>query len=267
MICNKASMAALALFALVACDKQNGASAGEMGKAGEDATTGADACDARPDGQYGNCMPAESAEQVDLAACGSSEAVCLIDNPHQPSAGVCSYGPCEADCDCPAAGDSDVVCGEIVAGLEKHCYIDCSMGQLCPNDMFCWGGYVCAYSVGGGGTPYGDCINAPAEETCGTGQQCLLDDQAAPTFGVCAKMGCTDVAECPAAPATGNAVLSCGPVIYSPYDACYLDCSNGETCPDGMACYDSIACAWQSGMPGSDTNADGGSEGGGSTGG
>jgi hypothetical protein len=257
-------VAALGLFLLCACDKQNAGATADSGKVGEDATTGADACDERPGGQYANCLPAGSADAVDLAACGSNEAVCLIDNPHQPSAGVCSYSPCEADCDCPPMADADVLCGEIVAGLDKHCYVDCSQGQLCPSGMFCWGGYVCAFPVGEGGTPYGDCINAPAEEACGAGQQCLLDDQAAPTFGVCAKMGCEDLSQCPPAPATGNAVLSCGPVIYSPHDACYLDCSNGETCPDGMVCYDSTTCAWQAGMP---TGDDGGSDSGGSSGG
>ena len=264
--------AIMAIALAAGCDENaaaegggGGATEGEAGAGGDDGAATGDACEDRPGGQYANCMgadPAAGSPQFDVSVCGSGDAVCVTDRPQKPSAGVCSFGTCESECECPAppeTGDATPTCGPIIPEGEPQCYLDCSQGQLCPNDMFCWGGFVCAWSAEAGGTPYGDCMNAEVEEACGVTQHCVLDDQMAPTYGVCAEMGCMDVSQCPSPPGSGNAVLTCAPIVYGSDNACYLDCSEGETCPDGMVCFGEVACAWEDGMP-----ADGG---GGTTGG
>jgi hypothetical protein len=66
-----------------------------------------------------------------------------------------------------------------------------------------------------------------------------------PTAGVCAFTDCVDACDCPAAPASGNAVVSCDDVTGDPAELfCYLDCAGGETCPNGMTCFAGFLCAW-----------------------
>lgn len=70
---------------------------------------------------------------------------------------------------------------------------------------------------------------------CGNGSStCFQDNAVAPTYGVCAVSGCTDVCDCPNAPPTGTAEVACKTVGGVP-DLCVLDCTNG-TCPTGMEC-------------------------------
>jgi hypothetical protein len=58
-------------------------------------------------------------------------------------------------------------------------------------------------------------------------------------------------ADCPAAPATGDAPVACGDIGLGA-DSCYLDCSAGQTCPDGMLCDEGIGgvCIWELQAPG-----------------
>lgn len=66
-----------------------------------------------------------------------------------------------------------------------------------------------------------------------------------PTAATCSFTGCVDACDCPAAPASGNAVVTCDDVTSDPTEFfCYLDCGNGETCPNGMTCFAGFLCAW-----------------------
>jgi hypothetical protein len=260
-------------LALGACDE-----GGEQGET-EGSTTGASEteggddgpqCDDVVSGQYANCMTEGNGPMaIDTSVCGSAEAVCITDNPQLPTAGVCAVDACEDACDCPLAplsGNAPVSCSEVVAGAGKQCHLDCEDGQVCPDGMFCYGGYVCAWPKSDSGTPYGDCANNDAADACGPSQVCFEDNNEAPMFAVCAQQGCEEVSVCPAPPPTGNAVPSCAPLADGAPFACYLDCSNGETCPDNMVCHDERVCAFEVGMPGGDTGDTGGT-GGGDTGG
>ncbi len=93
---------------------------------------------------------------------------------------------------------------------------------------------------------YGDCIDNPVI-TCEAGEDtCLLDDPMMPGAGACSQSGCADATECLTAPATGDAVVTCGDLGAG--NTCYLDCAGGETCPDGMTCTAAGAdmiCLWQ----------------------
>src|SRR5688572_19220815 len=92
-------------------------------------------------------------------------------------------------------------------------------------------------------------MKAEAKEACGATQSCGLDDQASPTSRDWAEMGCMDVSQFPTPPGPGSTVRPCAQIVYGSDNACYLDCSSGETCPDGMVWFGEVACAWESGMP------------------
>lgn len=62
--------------------------------------------------------------------------------------------------------------------------------------------------------------------------------------GVCSINPCADVCDCPAAPATGDAVIACDAITDGATQFCYLDCSGGETCPNGMLCFGELVCVW-----------------------
>ncbi len=84
---------------------------------------------------------------------------------------------------------------------------------------------------------YGDCVNGM---TCDTGDTCVVG----PGIGWCSVTGCLGDAECQPPPPTGDAPAICTP-INDTTDACLLDCSLGQTCPDGMVCFSSAVCGWE----------------------
>ena len=87
---------------------------------------------------------------------------------------------------------------------------------------------------------YGDCANGGLDACMAESlPQCLQDDPNMPSIGVCGR-ACTDVCDCWAAPATGNAPVSCRPLVEGDDGTCVLDCMGGETCPDGMSCLDAL---------------------------
>ena len=106
-------------------------------------------------------------------------------------------------------GDTDG-CGEPAAGA----WVDCANGEDC-------------------GSPNAACV----EVAQGEAATCVFT----PNGGA----GCVDTCDCPAAPDSGDAVVACGDVEGNGGpDACYLDCSDGTTCPDGQSCYADLVCAW-----------------------
>jgi hypothetical protein len=185
---------------------------------------------AEPQPQYGDCL---NTPPCDMGL------VCASDG---ASYGWCGTLDCANDMACepaPATGDAPPVCIPINMDMNTICALDCSMGQTCPDGMACVFDQICAWVP----PPYGDCLTnpgscQPAEDTC-------FDDGAS----ACSQSGCADATECPAAPATGDAVVACSD--FGNGNTCYLDCSMGETCPDGMVCTDvgmgmgaGSACMW-----------------------
>jgi hypothetical protein len=101
-----------------------------------------------------------------------------------------------------------------------------------------------AWAAGG----YGYCLDQygsfDPQGLCGASHACIVDADPI-NVATCSRQGCSDVCDCPAPPATGNAVVTC---VALPADDdmlpdCYLSCANGETCPDGMTCQDGTYCA------------------------
>lgn len=83
---------------------------------------------------------------------------------------------------------------------------------------------------------FADCgTSTDACMTNGGPKLCVLDGQTDPTVAVCARR-CTEVCDCWAAPADGDAPVSCLTIDQSGDKTCVLDCSGGQTCPTGMVC-------------------------------
>jgi hypothetical protein len=109
----------------------------------------------------------------------------------------------------------------------------------CPNNQICDNGVCVAACAWAAGT-YGSCLNAlggvDALNVCGANHICLNDPYPY-SLTTCSLQTCVDACECPAPPATGDAIVTCAN-ITSPgmTNDCYLSCANGEMCPDGMMC-------------------------------
>lgn len=66
---------------------------------------------------------------------------------------VCSQPGCTTEMDCsfeaPSSGDAPVTCGDPTGGMgADRCYLDCAMGQTCPDGMSCRDGSWCAWDAG-----------------------------------------------------------------------------------------------------------------------
>lgn len=125
---------------------------------------------------------------------------------------------------------------------------ECLDDAGCPNNEICDTG-ACVDACGGawavGG--YGACINAYAgtdvDGLCSGGPSiCIVDDNPVGA-STCSLQSCVDVCDCPAPPGTGDATVTCANITSggTPND-CYLDCGDGETCPDGMSCFAGYVC-------------------------
>lgn len=87
---------------------------------------------------------------------------------------------------------------------------------------------------------FGDCANAGLDACMAESlPQCLQDDPNMPSIGVCGR-ACADVCDCWAAPADGDAPVTCKSLVTGDDGTCVLDCSGGQTCPSGMSCLDSL---------------------------
>ncbi len=180
-------------------------------------------------GEYADCGSGEE--------CGGElESVCVGGS---NDASACLFLGCEDTCDCPAPpkGFEDLGRCEDQFGpggmLDdiNDCFLDCSGGESCPDNMFCDGG-VCFVGEDPGAIPeYGDCLNEVG--TCEDMGQCLSDGE---SFGACATNGCADASDCSMAPDTGDAEPTCTDLPDDGGSICTLGCSDGETCPDGMIC-------------------------------
>jgi hypothetical protein len=163
--------------------------------------------------------------------------------------GWCGTIGCMDDTPCqppPGTGDAPAICAPI-NDMTDACILDCSMGQICPDGMTCFMDTLCVWEEIVPPPPvlpaYGDCADNPAETCQPTEDACISD--AGGTAAGCSQSGCADATECPAAPATGDAPVTCGDLGGG--NTCYLDCAGGQTCPDGTACTvvgAGSACLW-----------------------
>jgi len=118
------------------------------------------------------------------------------------------------------------------------------MGVCVPNDDTTTTGPPACNDVPG---TYDVCLgpgNAVDISGCGDpGATCITGGMPV-IAGVCSVTPCVDECDCPGAPATGNATVTCDAITDGAENFCYLDCSSGETCPTGMVCFADIACIW-----------------------
>lgn len=80
---------------------------------------------------------------------------CLQEMGAPPAWAVCSQPGCTTEMDCtfpgPVTGDAPVTCGDPTGGMGMpgdRCYLDCSMGQTCPDGMSCRNDSWCAWDAG-----------------------------------------------------------------------------------------------------------------------
>lgn len=197
----------------------------------------------QPPDDYDDCLNSGN------GVCDVEGATCLQDDTMNPMFGVCAATDCVDECDCPAApmtGDAPVTCGDILAGGGTACFLDCSSGQTCPTGMDCFDNFLCLWpDIPCGPLPSGNYDDCLADSmACDASATCLQDDTMNPMFGVCATTDCVTDCDCPAGPGTGTAQPACDEIIAGGGNACFLDCSGGQTCPTGMSCqFDSI-CMW-----------------------
>lgn len=166
-----------------------------------------------------------------------------------PTGAVCTAACADVmDCEpAPLTGDAPITCVDVTGDMMPECILDCSMGDACPDGMDCFGGFVCIWPEIVPPPPpasgYGDCVDNPMT-TCEAGEDTCLTD-AGGTAGACSLSGCVDAVDCPGAPLTGNAPVTCGDLGGG--NTCYLDCAGGETCPNGTVCTvvgGGSACLW-----------------------
>lgn len=87
---------------------------------------------------YGDC-----ANNDEAVACLADE-ICIGDGTGNA---VCLEQDCAdaGDCAVPATGDSIATCLDVTGDGTNDCYLDCSMGETCPDGMICVLDFVCIW--------------------------------------------------------------------------------------------------------------------------
>jgi hypothetical protein len=181
-------------------------------------------------------------------------------------AGACGVydesAPCQCDAQCQDFGDccSDVcdecpsICGGSCAGIcetpyDENAPCQCDSGCFefgdCCGDICTECGDPFALECGLVQPPgYTDCANdGPA--ICRLDETCLQAEEDQTSWGVCGVPGCSDEADCPDAPESGDAPVVCGELQEGEGDVCYLDCSGEQDCPADMTCTPQGNCAFE----------------------
>jgi hypothetical protein len=219
---------------------------GSMSSSSSAEAEGTTSCD-RTALTWGDCLNYGRAE------CENDDATCVVDDPAASTLGTCALLDCVHDCDCPdepPTGTAESRCDAILEGGQTACYLNCSGGATCPDGMECWQNEICMFADLVCEDPpaagvFGDCVTSGNGVCDDANALCLVDDPDNAMTGVCAFPGCITDCDCPAAPATGDAPVTCGPIVADSDDnACFLDCSAGQTCPDGMTCFMNFICMW-----------------------
>lgn len=119
---------------------------------------------------------------------------------------------------------------------------ECVVPTDCPNNETCNAMGECeSVCLGGWGMGSYDYCLSPLgtvnNTLCGPESYvCGISGDPVET-ATCVAQGCTTACDCPAPPATGQAVVSCGNLTVNDMAPdCFLSCANGELCPDGMEC-------------------------------
>lgn len=97
------------------------------------------ACD-DPTG-YGDCI------NFDPALVCTPEEECVTDGAVPPN-GVCMEFDCANVGECPPAlptGNAPVTCQDVTGDAIDDCWLDCQLGQTCPDGMFCFAGFICLW--------------------------------------------------------------------------------------------------------------------------
>lgn len=195
------------------------------------------------DGEYADCVTEGN------GVCTSESGLtpgCVVDDPGNATAGACYFSGCESACDCPAPPDmafeDQVTCDDVIGDSANDCYIDCSGGAECPDGMFCFLDVICFNGEPPPpATGYADCVN---NDGCPNANEGCITDADPPNLGFCTS-SCTTVDDCNPSPETGDAPAVCMDLTGDDMGECYLDCSDGQTCPDGMVCGLDSFCAWE----------------------
>lgn len=138
---------------------------GDPTTTGESTTTGEP-----PTGVYGDCANIPEAE-----VCSAGE-ICLDGG----GSSVCALQECQDATDCAAApsGDAVVSCFDVDNSGTDDCYLDCGMGEACPDGMICAFDFICMWQLipaGGGMCPDEDLGNVVPQAIVGDNTG-LFDD-------------------------------------------------------------------------------------------
>jgi len=121
---------------------------------------------------YGDC-----ANNDEAVVCQLDE-ICLGDGMGNA---VCSEQVCvdAADCALPTTGDAVPTCMDVIGGGSvTDCYLDCSMGEACPDGMVCQLDFVCLWPpfVPGGGVCPDQDLGSTVPQTAMGDNTGLFDD-------------------------------------------------------------------------------------------
>jgi hypothetical protein len=166
----------------------------------------------------------------------------------EADSGVVSMGGSADESTSMTPPDPDTTGDPGTTTSSEECNPPCAADEMCvlgacePIDDSTTGPPACNDVPGN----YEGCLgagNAVDTSGCGGANNCLTAGD--PTIaGVCTVTPCADECECPGAPATGTAPVTCGPITGGPANFCYLDCAAGQSCPTGMVCFGDAACVW-----------------------
>jgi Cleaved Adhesin Domain len=131
-------------------------------------------------------------------------------------------------------------------GCTGECAIDddCSPGQTCISCLCV--GEIVGCDVWAGKGEYAECLleDGTVDNTvCGGTGSCVVDDQAAPSAGVCFFPECDMPCDCPAPPEGFEAQVECALLTDAELKDCFIGCGeDGDVCPEGMFCVGDTIC-------------------------
>jgi len=126
---------------------------------------------------YGDC-----ANFADAEACLPDE-VC-VDIPDSLGLAVCMQQGCLApgDCSVPTTGTAVPSCEDLAVDPMNECYLDCGMGEICPDGMVCALGFLCLWALLPGDCPDQDLGSTVPQSVMGNNG--LLGNDHDPSCGI-----------------------------------------------------------------------------------
>lgn len=196
-------------------------------------------------------LDTETTSGVDVDSTGSTTSPGSFSGSGQlPGEGDSSSTTTPADTDgCVCPPGQQCIGGLCFDCRPSACDGECGPGESCqcpPDDPCCDMGTcvpdACPLPPVEGN--YADCLDedGTADEAACDGAPCIADAFEAPTAGVCVPSGCELECQCPLAPPTGDAPVTCEDVTGDGLSDCWLDCASGQTCPEAMICFGGFIC-------------------------